>query len=94
MKLKVLGLALATLFISGGVAAMADTTVVKTESVGFDYSGAGGTDMSGSGGLKGDNRTVIIEKPGYRSDTYIVKHRHPRRAVYNSQVDLSLPHII
>ena len=42
MKLKVMGLALATLFISGGVAALADTTVVKTESVGFDYSGADG----------------------------------------------------
>lgn len=92
MKLKVMGLALATLFISGGIAAMADTTVVKTESVGFDYNGVGGTDMSGTGGLKGDDKKVIIEKAN--GSSCIIKNRHPRRAVYNSQVDLSLPHII
>jgi len=91
MKLRAIGLALGTLIIVGGGAAMADTTIVKTESVGLDMNAVGGTDDSGSGGLRGADSRVVIEKTNCNKTT--MKNHHTRRAAYNSQIDLALPSI-
>ncbi len=90
MKLSILGLAL-VISAGCGSAAFADTTITH-ESVGLDLNAAGGTDMSGSGGLRQTSKQIVVQSADSKKTK--VTHRRPRRAAFNTAAELALPKII